>query len=1092
MEELRGASKGTVGSSRSLERDGRGSPEPPVQQHASGLWDRQGRLTTKYNPYQSSESDTTHTLDIKEHVCLQRKMFSQPPGYIAPPPYNNPQKSSALVYQRATSWEQGDKSLAFWTQPALKTQDVSVNLENKKKRDKEEVTKPEAGETFTEPRELKQRKQKADSSTDAKQTNTQTEQTLPQQAAHGPKICQELPSKVIEGRKFRLNRKTGRMTIFCLVSRMADSTETTSLPLSFSLKNKQSTEKESVPESSSVIPEVDQAPKMSDEVDFRAPTPDAAQMEMLTSAEKDTASFETSEADAESTSENHEGRTAQPVGVKYPLWREPSFTNRTEAEGSTLRADKSDLQQQDAAKVSDEEADEEQNPNDTDDSKGLLVIDTSCVVVKVQMIPSLKKEHVHYLDAAGNPQTIQSDAQATAEDVATDHQSSHLCKDDPISVLMKEEEHKDESQMSFSCMKPAASPERETLDENAENIIQSPLPVCITTQRQEDGSNVEDPQKRAAPSLSEQPSEETTAEHFSEEPRAEQPQEKRMAEQSEEDVMDGQPGEETMAEEPANDPTPEKPSEKIQPQTAEDEHFPEDPADGVELEEDIEEGRSLKSQDVIPHRVTEEGPEDLVGCHECVADVSEEIESHLETDNRSLAEPEMSEDLQLETTNEQRANEQTQTETESSQLSDLHQFSSSSVTGSVWESSVSELTQNPHPVTPPPAPTGNFSTSSTLQEDHRPSPSPSLDVTGTAGFSSGDEDGVEKMSNLPEKEVNRECLGADTSEEEAFQHQAEPQTSLGAAGVTAKTDRFETSNTDADVLLQPSECDATESDASVKPSSLSTEKHTEDPAEQICKTDEEKERGEQIGVNLLQEQFDFCQEEDVHVKERDLTKEQSCQPVENLWLQKPEADVLKDGSSTLLNDFPSNELPSSPHGPCESEAEVISPLEEDSFHFSHPSHKGAHSEPCEEDFQLSSSSLSCSPHLLPPSSAPPQDGTMSPGSPPSPADEREPEFPESLWDVVNRIRKHTAPDSENEEEDASESWDLENAGDNVGSEIFSAQQEVSHGEGGNVDEENKQSEENVNESALSSCSASSKVSDDTVTVAEEEKRAEEQ
>ncbi|KAF3856518.1 hypothetical protein F7725_017241 [Dissostichus mawsoni] len=38
----------------------------------------------------------------------------------------------------------------------------------------------------------------------------------------------------------------------------------------------------------------------------------------------------------------------------------------------------------------------------------------------------------------------------------------------------------------------------------------------------------------------------------------------------------------------------------------------------------------------------------------------------------------------------------------------------------------------------------------------------------------------------------------------------------------------------------------------------------------------------------------------------------------------------------------------------------------------------------------------------------------------------------SLWDAVNRIRKHTAPDSENEEEEVSELWDPENGGEDLG------------------------------------------------------------
>lgn len=53
-------------------------------------------------------------------------------------------------------------------------------------------------------------------------------------------------------------------------------------------------------------------------------------------------------------------------------------------------------------------------------------------------------------------------------------------------------------------------------------------------------------------------------------------------------------------------------------------------------------------------------------------------------------------------------------------------------------------------------------------------------------------------------------------------------------------------------------------------------------------------------------------------------------------------------------------------------------------------------------------------------------------APPPPVPKEEAQCPKSLWDAVHRIRKHTAPDSENEEEEAAESW--ENP-DSVGSDI---------------------------------------------------------
>ncbi|KAG5836286.1 hypothetical protein ANANG_G00252980 [Anguilla anguilla] len=48
----------------------------------------------------------------------------------------------------------------------------------------------------------------------------------------------------------------------------------------------------------------------------------------------------------------------------------------------------------------------------------------------------------------------------------------------------------------------------------------------------------------------------------------------------------------------------------------------------------------------------------------------------------------------------------------------------------------------------------------------------------------------------------------------------------------------------------------------------------------------------------------------------------------------------------------------------------------------------------------------------------------------SPIQREEPQYPKSLWDAVYRIRRHTAPDSENEEEEGGELWDNpENVGE---------------------------------------------------------------
>ncbi|TNN44468.1 hypothetical protein EYF80_045321 [Liparis tanakae] len=116
--ELRGASQGLLESSRPPERDSRSGTDPrpaalqQVRQSASiresGLGCARGgrqQAPTNYPP-QTPAADTSHMLDRKEKADYQQRMFSQPPGYIAPPPYESPHKGSPVLHHCDTSWEQ--------------------------------------------------------------------------------------------------------------------------------------------------------------------------------------------------------------------------------------------------------------------------------------------------------------------------------------------------------------------------------------------------------------------------------------------------------------------------------------------------------------------------------------------------------------------------------------------------------------------------------------------------------------------------------------------------------------------------------------------------------------------------------------------------------------------------------------------------------------------------------------------------------------------------------------------------------------------------------------------------------------------------
>lgn len=117
----------------------------------------------------------------------------------------------------------------------------------------------------------------------------------------------------------------------------------------------------------------------------------------------------------------------------------------------------------------------------------------------------------------------------------------------------------------------------------------------------------------------------------------------------------------------------------------------------------------------------------------------------------------------------------------------------------------------------------------------------------------------------------------------------------------------------------------------------------------------------------------------------------------------------------------------------------------------------------------------------------------------------DPQYPKSLWDAVNRIRKHTAPDSENEEEEVSELWDPESVGEDVacpgltlgmhfekrnkdGQEKGSREGGLDSAESGDIQQFPYDAEllEHAAEDTLSCSSASSHGSEDTVIIADEE------
>ncbi|XP_035858533.1 NAC-alpha domain-containing protein 1 isoform X2 [Sander lucioperca] len=970
--ELRGASKGLLESSRAPERDSRSGTDPrvvalqQVRQSAnireSGLWDRGGRQQgPTYYSSQTPATDTSHMLDIKEKTGYQRRMFSQPPGYIAPPPYDSSHKGSPVLHHCDTSWEQEGKRQAYWSQPTPRKHDVSVDLQDHKKGEKEELTKSDGIQrSFPEHRRQESDALHASSPFSIQETHLQYEGMLslqqPQvlQAVENKKTNEEPSSKVIEGRKFRLNRKTGGMTIFCLVSRIAGTTETPSLPLCTSQTNIQNTELGGVSKGLRDSIGSNQTHKLVDEVDGREPTPTeqsntsdarnvkAKQKETPTCVESEMLEdniLNKAETDgvvpeklntnyADSTCGRQVAESVQPVSVKYPLWREPSITSRAETKSSSkcLKANSEEREsdgvhkQEDLSKVNpiDVEVRRLDNETDTDseDSKVLLVIDTTCVVVKMERIPSPKKEHVHYLHTEHSPLDIQSTV--SPECVQSDQNS----ESNPFQIngrsetklhsdLIEKKAPEGESKISSFCMSSSSVSERETLEERAERILGIPLDDCITKQQPEDAallldSCVEDQEVEPSP----------VKDNNADDAVEQIPEDTKEEEQSQNQLEVGQ----------------------------------------------TEEAVCLQENDDSKDQATNEGAEDFAGLQVQVSNLSEENDSQLETDIKPSPEIEMTKDPLLKPASEEGTTEQEENHPIENDTSSHHpckclsppsnlsyssslspspdceepnptlslMLSSSDLTPlmHISESNIEEgpdpeltalnsaenLALHPEtsslPYTPSPLPprSNDFSPSSIPHTDHFPSLSPLdlIDQTADAVFSVEDQVKEDDTSQLINNEISDpfEDLAKDMTEELLLQQQFESgqpdddscvnESNVTDEQQTEEADKDPTGHTmeqilkiskenaiEVDILQQQLERVLAEDVTSVKESHMTEEqlpKEVDDPTgllEQTISQQYVTDSQTQTEVNILQQQFDNSQEEVAFLKESDMTEEQS-------------------------------------------------------------------------------------------------------------------------------------------------------------------------------------------------------------------------
>ncbi|XP_035811706.2 uncharacterized protein si:ch211-159e12.5 [Amphiprion ocellaris] len=1100
--ELRGTSQGLVGSNRAPEKDSRSGTDAQVAtlQHVRqsanirepGLWDRGSRQqATNYYLPQGPAPDTSHMMDTKENTGYQRRIFSQPPGYIAPPPYDSPHKSSPVKHQSNTNWEQDGKRQTYWSKPMLKNQ--LVDLQDKRKEEKEEFAKPDESKTCTQLEVLKHQIQEADA---------QCEHMSSVQHPHEvqtSKLIKETSSQVIEGRKFRLNKKTGGMTIFCLVSRIAAATKSPSFPPFASQTDIQSKETGEV---SKAVRDANEMNKLADEVDFRASTlteqPSASHVEQkeaptCTGKEMfgDDLLNKVGTDDVESTGGRQLGQSEQPASVKFPLWREPSFTSRAESLSTGCLKLNSEEEETDGVQNRHDRGNVSSHPidievrrldikEDTEDNEGLLVIDTTCVVVKMELIPSPKKEHVHYLGSIAHdedrPFNVETDVSSEVnyqlnQDLTTDQKA----QGDPMqrnespdtnfsSTLLEKEEHKGESEISLTCMLSSPIPERETLEERAERILGIPLHDTITEQQPKDetpflDSCIEEQDEEAEPSP------------------------------VKEDIHD------------ENKQTPEDTTDKQNSLEVKD----------AVLLEDSEDATDQANESV----------EDFAGSQEQVSDMPEEndtdsqLANHVETSTKT--EIPMHETPGQEGTRSGQCQEENQpvVDDQSSHRSDFSDSSlpsPSDLTSPLnnSESNTDDSTLNtaayitPHPETSslPPSPLQQMPSplvpdsfrSSTPHIDYYLSPPPPpLDLTDQTAEAKSTEDEEGETSHRIEYEVDAKSLTADTTEEVASQPQHEPDDDEQMEQKLVTSTEQDIDN----ILQQKLECVQEQSVVCVKESNTAEEQPPDEVSEdptglsvQAFETDEET--VSQVEVSLVQQQFDCGQEEDVS-EDRSLKNPDGL--LADFWEQtrsnnnatdlQMEMKMLhdtepsaSDGEVSPLDGHSLPELPSPSQESPESDTQFVSLV--DSVCPSPLNPEAAAdiqqtaSAPLHFD-SLQFPSLSDSPPVLPPSSTPDF----------LPSHKEELQYPKSLWDVVNRIRKHTAPDSENEEEEVSELWDPENVGEDFGCPdeemVFdeAEQQEVEL-------MDHKELSGHADEDTLSCSSTSSHGSGDTVIVADED------
>lgn len=1089
--ELRGASQGPAESSRAPERDIRVGTT--MLQHVihPGLCDRVGRQQA--HPLQAALADAGHP--PREKTCYQRMVFSQPPGYIAPPPYDTPQKSSSVSQGCDTSWEQESKKQPYWSHPIpKKKQDVAVDHRTRKT---EGFTKPDANQHNCSSQYSKPEADSLQGSGTGyvPRPHVQFEGMLSlQQSPILPTFenkAEDPSSKIIEGRKFKLNKKAGGVTIFCLVSRIADTTEVPASPVCAPQTNLKDTEGGEAPG----LSESDISPpqKLADEVDSRGPpVPESqsepsntgdgkAQLEAATCSrteEPETDAQEERAKDADSTAGMHSGKS---TSVRYPLWREPSFPVRSEHGSSPagVKAKSGEgepglLCNKDVSAEIQCEVRTEDVEGEAEGAEGLLSADATCVVVKMEQIPSPKKEHVHYFDAAPHlehsedlqsalsQECVQSNSQSNQGGNTDQNRKLELLLNtekpeiEPDSDILDEVEPEQRS-ISDPCTSSSVC-DRETLAVRAERILGIPLDESVAEQQPEE-----------APSLTTKADQSFTAEVNDDEALAEDKTEQEHSQNQLEldqsvilpetveakDQVDDK-GCQDSAESRKVGSTTAQPETHIKASDENENHEADSDANACEQSEKESPTVEDKTSSPLLSPSTDPWPSPSVDCQ------SPDI---LPPPVPSTSNP---------------ASISDNPESECTDLELMAPITAPADVSSAATPSQRFLPQDPQ------------STTSHDSENQSQLVSSVLDLS--------EDDKASQLTNIEMSEAS-ENISKDETEEVASQQQdgvreqAEPN---GGREVNLdKEQQAEKEDVLVDSGVEETETHAgvsqkvfhDEDNVSTEESPRSAEQHWEDTEEEHAEDIQMLEVSNilhaclqpagtcSIDMEPLKEVETGLLEETSHennnnqlIHSQEITPSQLC-GTDNASVIKetseeqseratgdpsslPRQEMGKEICSEIHTDtenqleldpfnspppsspgfelLPTSELPAPPQLPPGSGTEVV-PLvrmDPEAAVTMETDISPLHPVSCEESQKLSSSSDSLP--GLPTSSSPPLplEGHES-GASDSPLGE-EPQYPKSLWDAVNRIRKHTAPDSENEEEELGEVWDPENVGEDSG------------------------------------------------------------